>query len=169
MLKPLLLSLGVLAFAVSLSHDAVKASPPASVTFTGTAQDCSRIGDTLRAGHINVSAFQVSKARPIKALLDSMATAQVNLAGAANDHAAFVHLDSMYVKLQSMVAGTKALARATSAVNGTFALTFSAVDSVLVVGYQPQEDQDFYYSSKVMTGQASRSFMLDMSRGGCGF
>jgi hypothetical protein len=71
-----------------------------------------------------------------------------------------------------MVAGTKALARATSAVNGTFALTFSPVDSVLVVRYQPQEDQDFYYSSKVMTGQtgqASRSFVLDMSRGGCGF
>ena len=38
MLKPLLLSLGVLAFAVSLSHDAVKASPPPSVTFTGTAR-----------------------------------------------------------------------------------------------------------------------------------
>ena len=166
MLKPLLLSLGVLAFAVSLSHDAVKASPPPSVTFTGTAQDCSRIGDVLLAGHVNVSAFQVSKARPIKAHLDSMA--QVNL-NAANEHAAFVHLDSMYMKLQSMVAGTKALARATSAVNGTFALTFSSVDSVLVVGYQPQEDQDFYYSSKVMTGQASRSFVLDMSRGGCGF
>jgi len=166
MLKPLLFSLGVLAFAVSLSHDAVKASPPPSVTFTGTAQDCSRIGDVLLAGHVNVSAFQVSKARPIKAHLDSMA--QVNL-NAANEHAAFVHLDSMYVKLQSMVAGTKALARATSAVNGTFALTFSSVDSVLVVGYQPQEDQDFYYSSKVMTGQASRSFVLDMSRGGCGF
>jgi hypothetical protein len=149
MLKPLLLSLGVLAFAVSLSHDAVKASPPPSVTFTGTAQDCSRIGDVLLAGHVNVSAFQVSKARPIKAHLDSMA--QVNL-NAANEHAAFVHLDSMYMKLQSMVAGTKALARATSAVNGTFALTFSSVDSVLVVGYQPQEDQDFYYSSKVMTG-----------------
>lgn len=94
--------------------------------------------------------------------------AQVNL-NVANEHAAFVHLDSMYVKLQSMVAGTKALARATSAVNGTFALTFSPVDSVIVVGYQPQEDQDFYYSSKVMTGQASRTLVLDMSRGGCGF
>ncbi len=166
MLKPLFLSIGVLAFAVSYSHEAVEASPPPSVTFTGTAQDCSHVGDTLRAGHVNVSAFQVSKARPIKAHLDSMA--QVNL-NVANEHAAFVHLDSMYVKLQSMVAGTKALARATSAVNGTFALTFSPVDSVIVVGYQPQEDQDFYYSSKVMTGQASRTFVLDMSRGGCGF
>jgi len=98
-----------------------------------------------------------------------MKTAQVTLANAANDHAAFVHLDSMYVKLQSMVAGTKALARATSTVSGTFALTFSPVDSVIVVGYQPQEDQDFYYSSIVMTGRASTSFVLDMSRGGCGF
>jgi hypothetical protein len=166
MLKPLFLSIGVLAFAVSYSHEAVEASPPPSVTFTGTAQDCSRVGDTLRAGHVNVSAFQVSKARPIKAHLDSMALVNLNV---SNEHAAFVHLDSMYVKLQSMVAGTKALARATSAVNGTFALTFSPVDSVLVVGYQPQEDQDFYYSSQVMTGQASRSFVLDMSRGGCGF
>lgn len=169
MLKPLFLSMGVLVFAVSYSHKAVEASPPPSVTFTGTAQDCSHVGDTLRAAYVNVSAFQVSKARPIKAHLDSMTTAQANLARAANEHAAFVHMDSMYVKLQSMVAGTKALARATSAVNGTFALTFSPVDSVIVVGYQDQEDQDFYYSSKVMTGQASRSFVLDMSRGGCGF
>ena len=166
MLKPFLLSLGVLAFAVSLSHDAVEAAPRPSVTYTGTAQDCSRIGGVLLAGHVHVSAFQVVKARLIKAHLDSMA--QVNL-NAADEHAAFVHLDSMYVKLQSMVAGTKALARATSAVDGTFALTFSPVDSLLVVGYQPQEDQDFYYSSKVMTGQASRSFVLDMSRGACGF
>jgi hypothetical protein len=166
MLKRLFFSFGVLAVAMGLSHDAVKASLPPSVTFSGTAQDCSRVGATLLAGHVNISAFQVSKARPIKAHLDSMA--QVNLTG-PDEHAAFVHLDSMYVKLQSMVAGTKALARATSAVNGTFALTFSPVDSVIVVGYQPQEDQDFYYSSTVMTGRASRSFVLDMSRGGCGF
>jgi hypothetical protein len=53
--------------------------------------------------------------------------------------------------------------------SGTFSLAFSAVDSLIVVGYQLQEDQDFYYSSKVMTGQASRSFVLDMSRAGCGF
>jgi hypothetical protein len=168
MLKSLLLSCGALALAVALTRDAVQAAPP-TVTFGGTAQDCSHVGDTLRAANINVSAFQVSKARPIKAHLDSMKTAQVTLANAANDHAAFVHLDSMYVKLQSMVAGTKALARTTSAVSGTFALTFSPVDSVLVVGYQPQEDQDFYYSSIVMTGRASTSFVLDMSRGGCGF
>jgi hypothetical protein len=166
MLKSILLSCGALALAFALTRDAVHAAPP-GVTFRGTAQDCSRVGDTLRARHIKVSAFQVSRARPIKAHLDSMS--QVNLAGADDEHAAFVHLDSMYVKLQSMVAGTKALARATSAVDGTFALTFSAVDSVLVVGYQPQEDQDFYYSSKVMTGRANRSFVLDMSRGGCGF
>src|SRR6185436_18860873 len=45
--------------------------------------------------------------------------------------------------------------RKQTGLNGSFALTFSAVDSVLVVGYQPKEDQDFYYSSKAMTGQAS--------------
>jgi hypothetical protein len=169
MLKSLLLSCGALAFVVAVTRGALQAAPPTTVTFSGTAQDCSHVGDTLLAGNINLSAFQVSKARAIKTHLDSMVTAQVSLAGAANDHAAFVHLDSMYVKLQSMVAGTKALARATSAANGTFSLAFSAVDSVIVVGYQLQEDQDFYYSSKVMTGQASRSFVLDMSRGGCGF
>jgi len=168
MLKSLLLSCGALAFSLVLTRNAVHAAPP-TVTFSGTAQDCSRVGDTLRAGNINVSAFQVSKARAIKAHVDSMVTAQVNLAVATNDHAPFVHLDSMYTKLQSMVAGTKALARATSVANGTFALTFSPVDSVIVVGYKDQEDQDFYYSWKVMTGQASRSFVLDMSRGGCGF
>jgi hypothetical protein len=166
MLKSILVSCGALAFVVALTRDALYAAPPI-VTFSGRAQDCSHVGDTLRAGHIKVSAFQVSRARPIKTHLDSMS--KINLAEAADEHAAFVHLDSMYVKLQSMVAGTKALARATSAVDGTFALTFSPVDSVLVVGYQPQEDQDFYYASKVITGKASRSFVLDMSRGGCGF
>ena len=168
MLKSILLSCVALAFCVAGARDTMHAAPP-TVTFSGTAQDCSRVGDTLLAGNINVSAFQVSKARPIKAHLDSMKTAQAALARATGLHAPFVHMDSMYVRLQTMVTGTKALARATSTVAGTFSLTFSAVDSVLIVGYQPQEDQDFYYSSKILTGTTSKSFVLDMSRGDCGF
>ena len=165
-MKPFMLGVGLLVVAAGLSRNPVEASPPRSVTFIGAAEDCQVVGKVLFAGHVHVSAFQVSKARALKAHLDSMALIRLDV---PDEHAAFVHMDSMYVKLESMLAGTKALARGTSAVNGTFTLTFPPVDSVLVVGYQPQEDQDFYYSSKVMTGQASRSFVLDMSRGGCGF
>jgi hypothetical protein len=168
MLKSLLLGCSALAFAVALTRGPVH-SAPRTVTLSGTAQDCSRVGDTLLARHVHIWAFQVSKTRQIMAHLDSMRPARVNLAEPADEHAAFVHLDSMYTTLQSMIAGAKPLARATSAVDGTFRLIFPAVDSVLVIGYEPQEDQDFYYSSKLLAGGVSRSFVLDMSRGGCGF
>jgi hypothetical protein len=155
------------ALLVSLSHGAAVASAPSKVTLNGTAQDCQTVGQVLHAAHVNVSAFQLSKARPIKAHLDSMN--QIRFKGDGTDDPAFEHLDSLYVSLQTMVVSTRALARDTSAVNGTFTLTFAPTDMVLIVGYQPQEDQDFYYSSALLTGHASKSFILDMSRGGCGF
>jgi hypothetical protein len=167
MLKLSLLVCVACALLVSLIHSAAVASAPTKVTFNGTAQDCQTVGQTLRAAYVNVSAFQLSKARPIKAHLDSMQ--QVLFPDSGDDGPAFRHLDSMYVSLQTMVASTRALARDTSAVNGTFTLTFAPTDMVLIVGYQPQEDQDFYYSSALLTGHASKSFILDMSRGGCGF
>jgi hypothetical protein len=146
---------------------AAASSAPTKVTFNGTAQDCATVGQVLRAAHVKVSAFQLSKARPIKAHLDSMQ--RVLFPDSGDDGPAFTHLDSMYVSLQTMVASTRALARDTSAVNGTFTLTFAPTDSVLIVGYQPQEDQDFYYSSALLAGTTSQSVILDMSRGACGF
>ena len=165
MLKISLLCLAAFTLVVAGINKA-EGAPPPSVTFTGTAQDCFA-GSVDLAGGIKVSAFQLSRARPIKAHLDSMS--QITFAGLGDDSASFARLDAMYTTLQSMVIDTRALTRQTSALNGSFSLTFRATDSVLVVGYEPQDDRDFYYSSKVMTGQSNTTFILDMSRGGCGF
>lgn len=165
MLKIPLLCLAAFTLVLAGIKNAAGAPPP-SVIFTGTAQDCFA-GSVDLAGGIKVSAFRLSRARPIKAHLDSMS--QITFAGLGDDSASFARLDAMYTTLQSMVIDTRALARQTSALNGSFSLTFSATDSVLVVGYEPQDDRDFYYSSKVMTGQSNTTFILDMSRGACGF
>jgi hypothetical protein len=166
MLKISLLGLAALALVLTVINNALGA-PPHTVTFTGTAQDCFE-GSVDSASGIKVAAFQLSRARPIKAHLDSMS--QITFGGTGDDSVSFARLDAMYTTLQSMVVNnTKALARQTSATNGSFILTFAAVDSVLVVGYQPQEDRDFYYSSKLMAGQSNTTFILDMSRGACGF
>jgi|SRR4051812_19675219 hypothetical protein len=166
MLKTLFLSFCAFALVLAVINNA-SGAPPRTVTFTGTAQDCFEGSVDLASG-IQVSAFQLSRARPIKAHLDSMS--QITFGGLGDDSVSFARLGAMYTTLQSMVVNnTKALARQTSATDGSFALTFSAVDSVLVVGYQPQEDRDFYYSSKLMTGQSNTTFVLDMSRGACGF
>jgi hypothetical protein len=146
---------------------AAASSAPKTVTLDGTAQDCATVGQVLRAAHVKVSAFQLSKARPIKAHLDSMN--HIRFKGDGTDGSAFEHLDNMYVLLQKVVGSTRALSRDTSAVNGTFTLNFAPTDSVLIVGYQPQEDQDFYYSSALLAGTTSQSVILDMSRGACGF
>lgn len=158
---------GLALFVVVLAEtNDASGAPPRTVTFTGTAQDCFE-GSVDLAGNIKVSAFQLGRARPIKAHLDSMS--QISIGRDSTDSAAFARLGTMYTTLQSMVVKTRALARDTSATTGAFSLTFAAVDSVLVVGYQPQEDRDFYYSFKLLTGQSNTTFILDMSRGGCGF
>lgn len=53
--------------------------------------------------------------------------------------------------------------------DGTFSITISPIDSVLVVGYANVEDEPYVWDYKIMPGVVSRSFILDMSRGQCGF
>jgi hypothetical protein len=85
------------------------------------------------------------------------------------DSTAVPKFDSLMTRLQSLVISTHALARTGSASNGSFTLSFAPVDSVVVVGFEDMEDEPWYYSSKSMSGMANSSFILDMSRGHCGF
>jgi len=134
----------------------------ATVVLSGTVQDCFN-GNTVPVGHVNVAAFQVSKARKLMTQLDTMN----KFVFAPGDYQAFTRFDTLYTKMVSLVNSTNALARGTSAVNGTFNFTVTAVDSVVVVGYGHTEDEPFYWAYKTMRGLSSISFGLDMSRGSC--
>jgi len=133
-----------------------------TVVLSGTAQDCFS-GNTVPVGGVNVSVFQVSKARKLVTQLKTMDQEKF-LEG---DYQAFNRFDTQYSQMVSLVNSTNALARGTSASNGTFSFTVTSVDSVLVVGYESVEDEPFYYSYKTMGGRSNLSFALDMSRGGC--
>jgi hypothetical protein len=138
------------------------ASTTATVVLSGTVQDCFN-GNTVPVGHVNVSAFQVSKARKLMTQLKTMDQETF----AQGDYQAMSRFDTAYTKMVSLVNSTNALARGASAVNGTVSFTVTAVDSVLVVGYADTEEDPFYYSYKTMRGLSNVAFALDMSRGSC--
>jgi hypothetical protein len=75
----------------------------------------------------------------------------------------------MESQMRTLINGTAALARKTSAEDGTFSIFISSVDSLLVVGYQSKEDEPYVYAYKIMPGLSDTSFILDMSGGDCGF
>ena len=134
----------------------------ATVVLSGTIQDCFN-GNTVPVGHVNVSAFQVSKARKLMTQLKTM-DQQTFPEG---DYQAMARFDTLYTKMVSLVNSTNALARGSSALNGTFNFTVTAVDSVVVVPYADTEEDPFYWSYKTMRGLSSVAFALDMSRGSC--
>lgn len=134
----------------------------ATVVLSGTIQDCFN-GNTVPVGHVNVSAFQVSKARKLMTQLKTM-DQQTFPEG---DYQAMARFDTLYTKMVSLVNSTNALARGSSALNGTFSFTVTAVDSVVVVAYADTEEDPFYWSYKTMRGLSNVAFALDMSRGSC--
>lgn len=89
--------------------------------------------------------------------------------GHGNDETASAQFDTMQVALRTLNWTTPRLGSRTSAPDGTFSLTISPIDSLLVVGYADMEDEPYVYDYKIMPGVASTSFILDMSRGQCGF
>lgn len=60
-----------------------------------------------------------------------------------------------------------ALVRAVSDSNGTFKLVIPVTDSVLVYGLAHNEDDPFNQVYTTMSGRANKSFVLDLSEGGC--
>lgn len=142
---------------------AVHAGVLAPITITGATKDCF-MRNMITVGGVNVSAFQVSVARPIIAQLDTMA----NFTGfATHDTLAFNKYDAMESRLQSLILMTHALSRKTSAPDGSFTMTFAPVDSILVIGFADREDEMYYFGYKYLSGRAYTSFVLDMSDGAC--
>lgn len=145
--------------------DVTLGSKPA-VAINGNAQTCF-MRKTVPVGNVSISAFKVSKARPLVAHLDSMD--KFAGFGIGDDTTASAQFDIMQTAMQNMIVSTRALERTTSALDGTFAITISPVDSVLVAGFANMEDEPYVYAYKIIRGLADTSFILDMSRGDCGF
>ena len=138
-----------------------------SVTLSGTARTCFNTAIVPVSG-VSVGYFHVSQARRLLAHLDSMARFP-GFGPNGNDAAATAKFDTLEAEMQNMWRRTRALGRKTSAAAGSFSITTSAVDSVLVLGWMNAEDEPYMYDYKIIPATASTSFILDMSRGGCGF
>jgi hypothetical protein len=142
---------------------AVLAACAPKVTLTGRAQSC-HPGTPLRLvgiPGINVSAFQVSKVSLLMAKLKEMDTTSI-----ANGPFS-PRLDTLAKQTDSLVNNSVALVRAVSDANGTFKLVFPVTDSVVVYGLAHNEDDPFNQVYLTMSGRAHKSFVLDLSEGGC--
>ena len=137
------------------------------VTLSGTAKTCFNT-NTVPVSGVKVGLFQVTEARRLVAHLDSMARFP-GFGPTAGDAAATAKFDALETEMQRLWRRTRAIGRKTSAADGTFSLTISAADSVLVLGWANVEDEPYVYDFKIMPATVSTSFVLDMSRGGCGF
>lgn len=140
------------------------ASVITTVSISGSTKECF-MGSMVAVGGVNLAAFQVSAARPIAAQLDTMA----NFTGFATSSYAVASqkYDSLYNQLQNLIVNTRALARATSAADGRFKMSFAPVDSVVLIGFADREDEQWYFSYQYLSGQASSSLVLDMLPGTC--
>jgi hypothetical protein len=145
----------------------VAAEAQGTVTLAGTAKTCFNT-QTVPVTGVSVGFFRVSKARTLVAHLDSMARFP-GFGPTGGDAAATAKFDALETAMQNLWRRTPALGRKTSAADGTFSLTLSPVDSVLVLGWANVEDEPYVYDFKTMPATESTSFILDMSRGGCAF
>ena len=148
--------------AACLSSAALAASAP-KVTLTGKAQSC-HPGRPLRLvgiPGINVSAFQVSKVSALMAKLKEMDTTTI-----ANG-AWPPRLDTLAKQTDSLVNNSVALVRAVSDANGAFQLVIPVTDSVVVYALAHNEDDPFNQVYTTMSGRATKSFVIDLSEGGC--
>lgn len=133
-----------------------------NVVLTGSAKDC--LGrQYVQVPGVNVGAFNPTKNKKIVDLLKSMDTA-VYVDG---DTAYMTRFEAKYADLVNLTTNATALARATSDSTGNFALSVTALDSALVIGYRDSEDMPNYYSYRMVGARANSTFYLDMSRGDC--
>jgi hypothetical protein len=164
MLKILIVYSALVSAAATFASDAKSRPFMADITLSGTAKTCLNTSISPVQG-VNVAFFRVSNARPLLAHLDSMD--KFMQGRQESDHTVFAQFDAMETVMQNMTLTTPAILRRTSATDGTFAITISPVDSILVTGWANAEDEAYIYDYKVFPGNVSRSFILDMSRGQC--
>jgi len=150
-------------FAAACLSAAVSAASAPKVTLTGKAQSCYP-GKPLRLVGIpgvNVSVFQVSKVTALMKKLKEMDTTSI-----ANGVWP-VRLDTLAKQTDSLVNSSVALVRVVSDSTGIFKLVIPVTDSVMVYGLGHNEDDPFNQVYTTMSGRANKSFVLDMSEGGC--
>ena len=122
------------------------------VVLIGTARDCSG-RNYVQVPGVTLAAFDPAQNQPLVDLLRSMDTTEFVDA----DLAAMAGFTPKYSDLVRLVPTSHALARATSDSAGEFSLSVSALDSVLVVGYELTEDEPNYYSHLMVKGRANAS------------
>jgi hypothetical protein len=142
----------------------VLAASAPKITLTGKAQSC-HPGTPVRlvgVPGVSVSAFQVSKVPLLMSKLKAMdTTAIINGTWPAR-------LDTLTRQTDSLVNKSVALLRVTSDLTGNFKLSIPVTDSVLVYALDHDEDDPINQVYTTMSGRANKSFVLDMSGGGCG-
>ena len=149
--------------AAACATAAVVAASAPKVTLTGKAQSC-HPGTPLRLVGIpgvNVSAFQVSKVPALMTKLKQMDTTTI-----ANGVWP-VRLDTLAKQADSLVNNSVALVRAVSDSTGTFKLLIPVTDSVVVYALAHNVDDPFNQFYTTMSGRVNKSFVLDLSEGGC--
>jgi hypothetical protein len=166
MLKTILILAGVCVVADPLASTVLRGGVQ-DVTLSGTAKTCLNTSPAPVSA-VNVGFYRVSNARPLIAHLDSMDKFP-GFGPDGADPTAHAQFDAMESVMQRMAYTTTAIFSRTSAPDGTFSITISPIDSVLVLGYENMEDEPYVYDYKIMPGTVSTSFVLDMSRGQCGF
>lgn len=133
-------------------------------TLSGKVTDC--FADSLvNMAEVSVAVFDATQNL---GMVDSLrAMDALNLADAAP--AALSRMEMQFNRVTQLVENSTALARTTTDVNGSFEVTFSPVDSVVVFASYDAEDEPFPYGYKLLGGQLSGSVVVDMSRGGCNY
>ena len=166
MLKTILISACLLAITDPIANDLALGAVTSDVTLSGKAMTCFNTSQTPVGGVI-VGFYRLSSARPLAAHLDSMARFP-GFGPDGADPTAGAQFDALEAAMQSMAFSTPVIYRRTSAADGTFSITISPVDSVLVLGYENMEDENYVWDYKIMNATVSTTFVLDMSRGVCG-
>lgn len=165
MLKTILISACLLAIVDPITNDLALGAVTADVTLSGKAMTCFNTSQTP-VGGVSVGFYRLSSARPLAAHLDSMARFP-GFGPDGADSTAGAQFDALEAAMRSMATSTPAIYRRTSAADGTFSITISPVDSVLVLGYENMEDENYVWDYKIMNATVSTTFVLDMSRGVC--
>jgi hypothetical protein len=133
------------------------------VTLSGKVQSC-HPGKPIRlvgVKGVNISAFQVSKVPSLLSYLKAMDATTIT------DSASMMRKDSLSTRADSLANSSTALLRVLSDSLGNFKLSIPVTDSVLVYGLGHDEDEPFDQVYRTMSGRTNRSFVFDMSHGGC--
>jgi hypothetical protein len=145
--------------AISAPATAINDQDTASVAITGRVTDCFQ-SEAIPVGGIAVSGFDVRGARPLVAELTAMASFR---GFADHDTSAFTKMDAMESRMRDLETRTTALARTTSAPDGSFLLKLPRTDSLLVLVFGDREDESYYYRHRIVHALNDDSVVLKMA------